>query len=81
MTTKERIYFNALVNISKLGGVCWDWDSGRECQDPQYVATKALIKADKELGNYIDNLPYDRIKVNRNGDVTIRQSKKQTKVK
>ena len=41
---KLRIYRDALANISKLAGYCWD--GNRVCHDTQAVADQALDKVD-----------------------------------
>jgi hypothetical protein len=61
------IYRDALINISKWAGKCWD--GNRECRDSQFVADQALKKADPKLFAKIDNMKYTSFKVLRNGRV------------
>lgn len=69
MCRKHDIYRNALTNILKLGGKCWD--GNRECSDPEHVAREALKKADPKFYESIDNVNYRLFKVNKKtGKVT-----------
>ena len=64
---KVEIYRDALINIAKWAGKCWDGD--RECSDSQCVADRALEKAEPDLFNKIDNMKYSEFKVLRSGKV------------
>ena len=70
MTKKEKIYRDALVNIAKRGAICWD--RNRKCSDSQHVAMEAIKKADPLYFNIIDGLPYNKVRVLRNGSIKIK---------
>lgn len=63
MTKNEKIYRDALSNILKLGGVCWD--GNRKCHDSQSVARAALQKVDSEYLDSIDSVSYGEFYVKR----------------
>jgi hypothetical protein len=51
--------------------VCWD--GARKCHDSQAVARDAIRKIDPELFKALDDLPYERVRVHKNGTVTVRR--------
>lgn len=67
MTDKQKLKVcrDALANIMKLAGVCWD--GRRLCHDPQAVAERALRKVDPEFLDSIDHEQYDKYYVKRDG--------------
>lgn len=58
---------DALINIMKTGGTCWD--KKRECNDPQEVAARALKKRCPGLFKKIDATPWQKVKVYKSGRV------------
>ena len=65
---REAVMKDALINIMKRGGRCWDGD--RICHDPAEVAHRALRKIDPEAEKYLDTLPYTAVKVFKTGRVS-----------
>ncbi len=63
----KNIYRDALINIWKRRGKSWDGD--RLCHDPQHVARLAIKKVDPELHDLLDVMPYEKVKVFKNGKV------------
>jgi hypothetical protein len=74
MTQRERVYRDALANIKKLCGECWD--GSRICYDPQHVASLALQKADPKFFSEIDDVPYREFYVKRDGGFHRREKRK-----
>lgn len=64
-----KILRDALTNILKQAGICWD--GSRLCRDPQAVASRALNKACPTYYKEINDLPYSKIKVFKNGAVKV----------
>lgn len=66
------VYENALINMYKLAGVCWD--GSRKCNDFQAVAAAALLKANPKLWKEIDELPYTQFNISlKTGEVSWRR--------
>jgi hypothetical protein len=62
-----KAYEDALITIWKQAGKCWD--GNRECSDPQAVAERVIKKVHPRLHKKLDNLPYQEVKVYKNGKV------------
>lgn len=74
MTDKQklRVYRDALANISKLAGVCWD--GNRKCHDSGHVADLALKKAEPKFHGEIYDEQYSLFYVKRDGSFHRRKS-------
>lgn len=68
MKNKTKLYEDALINIWKWGGKCWD--GNRKCSDSQHVARQVIKRNNPQLFKLLDDLPYTDIKVSKTGRVT-----------
>jgi hypothetical protein len=68
MKNKTQVYEEALINIWKRGGVCWD--GTRQCADSQHVAMLAIKKNNPQLFKFLGDLQYTSIRVSKTGRVT-----------
>lgn len=63
LAKKCAAYENALLNIMKLAGVCWDGE--RECSDSQAVARHALEEMNPALMKALDSKKWRNFRVDK----------------
>lgn len=71
--TKIQLYEEALINIWKLGGKCWDGE--RVCGDPQAVADMVLKECNPTLHKLLSELEYKHFDATKDGRVITKKTK------